>query len=80
MKRKQKSNVKSIYDPKYDYIIKRLKVARKEAGFKQEYVAERIKKYASYISKIENGDRRLDVIELIELAALYKKDINFFIP
>lgn len=75
-----KTPTKTIYDPKYEHIIKRLKMARKEAGFKQEYVADKIKKYASYVSKIENGDRRLDVIELIELAKLYQKDINYFIP
>ena len=75
-----KTQSKTIYDPKYEHIIKKLKIARKEAGFKQEYVADKISKYASYVSKIENGDRRLDVIELIELAQLYKKDINFFIP
>lgn len=75
-----KTSTKTIYDPKYDHIIKKLKSARKEAGFKQEYVADKIKKYASYVSKIENGDRRLDVIELIELAKLYQKDINYFIP
>jgi len=75
-----KTPTKTIYDPKYEYIIKRLKEARKEAGFKQEYVADKINKYASYVSKIENGDRRLDVIELIELAQLYNKDIGYFIP
>ncbi len=75
-----KNSIKSIYDPKYEFITKKLREARREAGFKQEYVADKINKYASYISKIENGDRRLDIIELIELANIYNKDINFFIP
>lgn len=76
----KKQRIKTIYDPKYEYIISRLKKARKEAGFKQEYVADRIGKYASYLSKIENGDRRIDILELIELAKLYNKDINYFVP
>lgn len=80
VKKANKSKLKSIYDPKYEYIIKKLKQARLEAGLKQEYVATKINKYASYLSKIENGDRRLDVLELIELAELYNKDITYFVP
>jgi len=76
----KKQKIKTIYDPKYEYIISKLKKARKDAGFKQEYVADKIGKYASYLSKIENGDRRVDILELIELAKLYDKDITFFVP
>jgi len=77
---KKKTKSKTIYDPQYEHIITRLRDARKEAGLKQEYVADKIGKYASYLSKIENGDRRVDVLELLELADLYKKDIDFFVP
>ena len=76
----KKAKIKTIYDPKYEFIISKLKRARKDAGFKQEYVADKIGKYASYLSKIENGDRRIDVLELMELAKLYNKDIGFFVP
>ncbi|HEX9407403.1 MAG TPA: helix-turn-helix transcriptional regulator [Thermoanaerobaculia bacterium] len=42
--------------------------ARERAGLKQSDVAARLGLPASYLSKVENGTRRLDVIELIHIA------------
>ena len=41
--------------------------ARKKAGLTQKKLADMLKKNQSYISKYENGDRRLDVIEFMEV-------------
>lgn len=42
--------------------------AREERSLKQIEVAERLGMPASYLSKIEKGTRRLDVIELLRVA------------
>ena len=42
--------------------------ARERAGLKQQDVAARLGLPPSYLSKVENGTRRLDVIELIRIA------------
>jgi transcriptional regulator with XRE-family HTH domain len=42
--------------------------ARERAKLKQSDVAARLGLPASYLSKVENGSRRLDVIELIRIA------------
>lgn len=47
---------------------------RERAGLKQSDVAARLGVPASYLSKIENGTRRLDVIELIQIARAMKVD------
>ncbi len=70
---------KSIYSEKYKKVIEQLKIARLEADLKQEEVAEKLNKPQSYISKIERGDRRVDIAELDEIAKIYKKPIEFFI-
>ncbi len=41
---------------------------REGAGVKQAGLAARLGMPASYLSKIENGTRRLDVVELIQIA------------
>ncbi len=63
----------------YKTIAEHLRLAREEAGLKQEEVAKKLGKYQSYLSKIENGERRVDIIELLELAQIYDKAITFFI-
>ena len=47
---------------------------RERVGLKQSDVAARLGLPASYLSKIENGTRRLDVIELIQIARAMKVD------
>ncbi|PIR13778.1 hypothetical protein COV49_01080 [Candidatus Falkowbacteria bacterium CG11_big_fil_rev_8_21_14_0_20_39_10] len=69
----------SIYLKEYKKVIERLKKARQESGLKQIEVAEKLDKPQSYISKIEQGERRVDIAELKLLAKIYKKDINYFI-
>lgn len=70
---------KVIYSKEHKYIIKQLKKARIEAGFNQKHVADLLDKTQSYISKIENGQRRIDVVQLNEFAKIYKKNLDYFI-
>lgn len=70
---------KSIHTREYGNVIEKLKKARFEIGLKQEDVAKILKKPQSYMSKIERGERRLDIMELKRIADIYKKPINYFI-
>lgn len=47
---------------------------REREGLKQSDVAARLGLPASYLSKVENGTRRLDVIELIRIAEALEVD------
>lgn len=42
--------------------------ARKGCGLTQAEVAERLGKLQSFVSKYERGERRLDVVEFLEVA------------
>jgi transcriptional regulator with XRE-family HTH domain len=70
---------KSIHSNKYKKVIEQLKAARLEVGLTQVQVAQKLKRPQSYISKIERGERRVDVTELAEIAEIYKKPINYFL-
>lgn len=69
----------SLYSDEYRRFLGRLKAARQEAGYTQIDVAKRLNKPQSLISKLENGERRVDVVELYHLAQLYRKPISFFL-
>lgn len=70
---------KVIYSEEHKYMVSQLTKARQETGLDQEKVAKILKKSQSYISKIESGQRRIDVVQLKEFAKVYKKDINYFL-
>jgi len=71
---------KAIYTRKYKTLIARLKQARIDCGLNQIEVAKRLETSQSHISKIEAGQRRLDVIQLEEFASLYGKTLSYFLP
>ena len=48
--------------------------AREVRGLKQSVVAGRLGLPASYLSKVENGTRRLDVIEFLRIAEAMDAD------
>ncbi len=70
---------KTIYTKSHSYMVRRLIKARKNAGLKQKEVAKKLGRTQSYISKIEAGQRRIDVIQLKEFAEIYKKRLDYFI-
>jgi len=70
---------KTIFTKSHKYLVKQLARARKDAKLKQEDVAKKLGKTQSYISKIEAGQRRIDVVQLKEFAEVYKKKLDYFI-
>lgn len=70
---------KAIFSKDHKYTVDQLKKARLEANLDQAEVAKLLNKTQSHISKIEAGQRRLDVVQLKEFAKVYKKDLSFFI-
>jgi transcriptional regulator with XRE-family HTH domain len=51
-----------------------LAMAREEALLTQEDVAGRLRKPRSFVSNYENGQRRIDVLELVQICAAVKMD------
>jgi|JI6StandDraft_1071083.scaffolds.fasta_scaffold05640_9 transcriptional regulator with XRE-family HTH domain len=63
MKRKKEPE-KSIYTDEYAVVLRLLKAARKKSGVTQIELAERLGQTQSFVSKVERGDRRLDIVQL----------------
>jgi len=70
---------RAIYTKDHNAIVERLKTARIEAGLGQVEVAKKLGRTQSYVSKIESGQRRFDVLQLKEFAKLYSKPLDFFV-
>ncbi len=71
---------KAIYSREQRVLVEKLKKAREEAGLDQNQAAQKLGTTQSYISKLESGQRRIDVIQLKEIAKIYKKKIEDLIP
>jgi len=65
----------SVYSEEYQLVINTLKNARKARGITQAQLAEALGKPQSFIAKVENGERRLDVVEFVHLARLVGVDV-----
>ena len=65
---------KSIHSPQHLALRELLVAARKAAGLTQEEVADRLKRPQSFVAKYEGGERRIDVIEFIDVARAVERD------
>lgn len=57
----------SVFTVSYGEFLKALREARTQMGVRQIDLAARIGKPQSFVSKVEKGERRLDVVELIAI-------------
>lgn len=52
---------------------------RVAAGLTQEEVARRLRRPQSFVSKYETGERRLDIVELMEVAEVLGADPRWLV-
>jgi transcriptional regulator with XRE-family HTH domain len=62
---------KSRYTAQYERLLAVLREARLRADMTQVEVAQHFGAHASFVSKIEAGERRIDVVELSQFCELY---------
>lgn len=68
------------FSDKYAEMLRLLRAARKAAGLTQADVARSFGMTQGAISKIENGELRIDPIELQRFAALYGVEVGALLP
>jgi len=67
---------RSVFTRPYQVLRKRLIDARVDAGLSQAEVASRLGRNQTFVSKYERGERRLDVVEFLEVASVLGVDAN----
>ena len=60
---------KSLHTPEYEYFRSLLVTARENAGLTQTVVSARLGRPQSFVAKYEGGERRLDIVEFIQVCA-----------
>jgi len=69
---------KSIYKKESKFFIQVFVEFRTKAGLLQTELAKKLNVHQSYISKIETGQRRVDIIELREICTHLKTNLIEF--
>lgn len=59
---------RSVFGASYARLREILVAARRKSGLTQVDVAAKLHRPQSFVSKVESGERRLDVVELIQFA------------
>jgi len=70
---------KSSHTVRYGRLLQALRAARKDAGLTQTKVAKHFDSHASFVSKVESGERRIDVVELADFCKLYGIRLGAFL-
>jgi transcriptional regulator with XRE-family HTH domain len=65
---------KSLHTPEYEHFRSLLIAARGKKGLTQADVSARLARPQSFVSKYESGERRLDVVEFIEVCRALETD------
>ena len=68
--------LKSLRSREHQQLCRGIAQARADAGLTQRELAIRLKRTHSFIGKIESGERRLDVVEFVEIARALKLDAS----
>ena len=67
---------KSIYTKRYSTFCSLLRKARRSADLTQVQVAEALGKTQSFVNKYESGERRLDIVEFLDIAKVIGADVD----
>lgn len=58
----------------YDVLLDLLRAAREQAGLSQHALSKALGEDAMYVHKVENKDRRLDVLEFVAMCRELKRE------
>ena len=60
-------SLKSLRTPQHHELLRQLIQAREGAGLTQHKLAKRLGRHQSFVAKYEGGERRLEVVEFLQI-------------
>lgn len=66
----------TLGSPRHEALRELLVAERKKAGLSQEKLAKILRQHQSFVARLESGQRRIDVVEFLELAEIIGFDPN----
>ena len=66
-------------NPRYRSLIDRLANERRRQNITQEVLAARLGTHKQFVSRVELGERRLDVVEFVDFARALGLDANVLV-
>ena len=69
---------KALQTKRYRAFLERLRQARVEAGLSQTELAARLGRPQTWVSKCELGERRVDFVELEDIAMACARPLTYF--
>jgi transcriptional regulator with XRE-family HTH domain len=70
---------KGFQDARYRRLIEQLVDKRKDLGLSQQALADRLGTHQQFVSRYETGERRLDAVELVDVASALDLDASTLI-
>lgn len=70
---------KTIHRQEYAVLLRLLRERREKAGLTQAQCSAALGRSQSFMSDVEHGTRRLDVVQLRDLCRLFKTDLPTFV-
>ena len=67
---------KTLRSPRHVRLIDLIVEQRNRAGLSQAGLAAQLGRYQSVVSQIESGGRRVDVVELLDIAQIIGLDVH----
>lgn len=67
---------KTIHDPAYERIVRLLQTRRRELKISQKEIAMQLGVSRTWVGKVVQRERRLDVLELVRLVKLLKVPLS----
>lgn len=70
---------KPLHSAEYAHFLEELRAVRTQVGISQTELADRIHELQSFVSKVERGVRRLDIVELRRWTGALGMELTEFI-